>query len=109
MIESLELKFSRRWQTNKIESDWSNSPRHSSSRQFRSPRISDQAGMCNIWQRMEYLIQSVPEAAKRKLCDLFQQHPGSDMGNLIKGRLCKLFIKRLLFVVPARYSNLAKA
>ena len=27
----------RRWQTNKIESDWSNSPRHSSSRQFRSP------------------------------------------------------------------------
>ena len=38
MIELLELKFSRRWQTNKIESDWSNSPRHSSSRQFRSPR-----------------------------------------------------------------------
>ena len=37
MIELLELKFSRRWQTNKIESDWSNSPRHSSSRQFRSP------------------------------------------------------------------------
>ena len=34
----LELEFSRRWQTNKIESDWSNSPRHSSSRQFRSPR-----------------------------------------------------------------------
>ena len=32
-----ELKFSRRWQTNKIESDWSNSPRHSFSRQFRSP------------------------------------------------------------------------
>ena len=25
MIELLELKFSRRWQTNKIESDWSNS------------------------------------------------------------------------------------
>ena len=38
MIELLELKFSRRWQTNKIESDWSNWPRHSSSRQFRSPR-----------------------------------------------------------------------
>ena len=38
MIELLELKFSRRWQTNKIESDLSNSPRHSSSRQFRSPR-----------------------------------------------------------------------
>ena len=38
MIELLELKFSRRWQTNKIESDWSNSPRHSSSRQFLSPR-----------------------------------------------------------------------
>ena len=38
MIELLELKFSRRWQTNKIESDWSNSPRHSFSRQFRSPR-----------------------------------------------------------------------
>ena len=37
MIELLELKFSRRWQTNKIKSDWSNSPRHSSSRQFRSP------------------------------------------------------------------------
>ena len=37
MIELLELKFSRRWQTNKIESDWSNSPRHSSLRQFRSP------------------------------------------------------------------------
>ena len=34
-----ELKFSHRWQTNKIESDWSNSPRHSSSRQFRSPRL----------------------------------------------------------------------
>ena len=41
MIELLELKFSRRWQTNKIESDWSNSPRHSSSRQFRSPRKND--------------------------------------------------------------------
>ena len=38
MIKLLELEFSRRWQTNKIESDWSNSPRHSSSRQFRSPR-----------------------------------------------------------------------
>ena len=38
MIELLELKFSLRWQTNKIRSDWSNSPRHSSSRQFRSPR-----------------------------------------------------------------------
>ena len=37
MIKLLELKFSRRWQTNKIESDWSNSPRHSSSRQFPSP------------------------------------------------------------------------
>ena len=37
MIELLELKFSRRWQTNKIESDWSNWPRHSFSRQFRSP------------------------------------------------------------------------
>ena len=43
MIELLELKFSRRWQTNKIESDWSNSPRHSSSRQFRSPRHGSQA------------------------------------------------------------------
>ena len=40
MIKLLELKFSRRWQTNKIESVWSNSPRHSSSRQFRSPRNS---------------------------------------------------------------------
>ena len=39
MIELLELKFSRRWQTNEIESDWSNSPRHSSSRQFRSPGL----------------------------------------------------------------------
>ena len=38
MIELLELKFSRRWQTNKIESDWSNLSRHSSSRQFHSPR-----------------------------------------------------------------------
>ena len=38
MIKLLELKFSRRWQANKIESDWSNSPRHSFSRQFRSPR-----------------------------------------------------------------------
>ena len=37
MIELLELKFSRLWQTNNVESDWSNSPRHSSSRQFRSP------------------------------------------------------------------------
>ena len=37
MIELLELKFSRRWQTNKIESDWSNLSRHSFSRQFRSP------------------------------------------------------------------------
>ena len=37
MIELLELKFSHRWQTNKIQSDWSNSPRHSSSRQFCSP------------------------------------------------------------------------
>ena len=27
MIKLLELKFSRRWQTNKIESDWSNSIR----------------------------------------------------------------------------------
>ena len=42
MIELLELKFSRRWQTNKIEPDWSNSPRHSSSRQFRSPSTSMQ-------------------------------------------------------------------
>ena len=38
MIELLDLKFSRRWQTNKIESDWSNSPRQLSSRQFRSSR-----------------------------------------------------------------------
>ena len=29
--------------TNKIESDWSNSPRASSSRQFRSPRKGDEA------------------------------------------------------------------
>ena len=39
MIKLLELEFSRRWQTNKIESDRSSSPRHSSSRQFRSPRM----------------------------------------------------------------------
>ena len=44
MIELLELKFSRRWQTNKIESDWSNSPRHSFSRQFRSPSIDKNLG-----------------------------------------------------------------
>ena len=46
MIELLELKFSRRWQTNKIESDWSNSLRHSSSRQFRSPRKN---GDCSLY------------------------------------------------------------
>ena len=45
MIELLELKFSRRWQTNKIESDWSNSPRHSSSRQFRLPSLDSYQGM----------------------------------------------------------------
>ena len=49
MIELLELKFSRRWQTNKIESDWSNSPRHSSSRQFRSP-----SGHCNFGQKYHF-------------------------------------------------------
>ena len=48
MIELLELKFSRRWQTNKIQSDWSNLPRHSSSRQFRSPRQYLNFGMQTI-------------------------------------------------------------
>ena len=49
MIELLELKFSRRWQTNKIESDWSNSPRHSSSRQLlRSPRIDEYNSRKNV-------------------------------------------------------------
>ena len=48
MIELLELKFSRRWQTNKIESDWSNSARHSSSRQFRSPRSCSKFKVENI-------------------------------------------------------------
>ena len=53
----LELKFSRRWQTNKIESDWSNSPRHSSSRQFRSPRETVR-----------------PEVATSALVPIVQQH-----------------------------------
>ena len=60
MIELLDLKFSRRWQTNKIESDWSNSPRQSSSRQFRSPsshgeKLPRQGGLPGVVQRVTRL------------------------------------------------------
>ena len=65
MIELLELKFSRRWHTNKIESDWSNSSRHSSSRQFRSPSTSATLKMVGI---VPNLISIQNRKQKRSNC-----------------------------------------
>ena len=66
MIELLELKFSRRWQTNKIESDWSNSPRHSSSRQFRSPSLDTKSQKFMPEKNKEIAISDLVGAVKFK-------------------------------------------
>ena len=101
MIELLELKFSRRWQANKIESDWSNSPRHSFSRQFRSPRTQQD------WKFFHFRNHSRETAAISKFSALrfetyFKMNTSYDSTSLntkVQGHLSWLDTDALSFVV----------